>query len=90
MLKAASCLAVLAALSLGACATSPDQRTVNGALIGGTTGAVIGGVTTHTPGGAIVGGVIGATTGAVIADATRPHYDCHWSERLGRRVCHRA
>lgn len=89
MMKAASCTMLLAGLLLSGCATSPDNRVLNGAVIGGATGAVIGGVATNTPGGAVVGGVVGATTGAVIADATRPHYSCHWSDRLGRRVCHR-
>ena len=79
------------ALALGACANPRDTRITEGAVIGGTTGAIIGGVATNSPGGVVVGSVIGATTGAIIADNTRPRHSdrvCHYSETLGRRVCH--
>ncbi|MDR3494993.1 MAG: hypothetical protein P4L82_10350 [Ancalomicrobiaceae bacterium] len=79
------------ALALGACANARDTRMAEGAVIGGTTGAVIGGVATHTPGGAVIGGITGTAVGAVIADATRPRHaprTCHWDNALNRRVCH--
>lgn len=81
-------IAVLA-LTLGACSNPRDQRMLDGALIGGAGGAVIGGVASGTTGGAVVGGVAGAAAGAVIADATRPRHGryCYWSSRLDRRVC---
>ena len=78
------------ALALGACSNPRDQRMVDGALIGGAGGAVIGGVASGTAGGAVVGGVAGAAAGAVIADATRPHHarkSCFWSDTLQRTVC---
>ena len=78
------------ALTLGACANPRDQRMLDGALIGGTGGAIVGGVATGTAGGAVVGGVAGAAAGAVIADATRPHHrgkTCWWDSTLDRRVC---
>ncbi len=77
------------ALGLGACATSRENRDINGAAIGGLGGAVIGGVASGSVGGAVVGGVIGAAGGALIADATRPrhHRRCYFSERRGRTVC---
>lgn len=78
------------ALTLGACSNPRDQRMVDGALIGGTGGAIIGGVTSGTAGGAVVGGVAGAAAGAVIADATRPRNagrTCWWDDGLQRRVC---
>ncbi len=77
------------ALSLGACA-GMDNRTSNGALLGGAGGAVIGGVASHSVGGAVVGGVVGAATGAIVADVTRPRYQyrhCYYSDREGRRIC---
>lgn len=78
------------ALTLGACSNPRDQRMVDGALIGGTGGAIIGGVTSGTASGAVVGGVAGAAAGAVIADATRPRRagrTCWWDGDLQRRVC---
>ena len=78
------------ALSLGACSNPRDQRMVDGALIGGTGGAIIGGVASGTAGGAVVGGVAGAAAGAVVADATRPRHssrNCWWDPALDRRVC---
>jgi len=78
------------ALTLGACANPRDQRMVDGALIGGTGGAIVGGVASGTAGGAVVGGVAGAAAGAVIADATRPRHHgktCWWDDARERRVC---
>lgn len=78
------------ALTLGACSNPRDQRMVDGALIGGTGGAIIGGVTSGTAGGAVVGGVAGAAAGAVVADATRPRHsgrNCRWDDDAQRRVC---
>lgn len=80
----------IVALTLGACANPRDSRMLDGALIGGTGGAIIGGVATGTGGGAVVGGVAGAAAGALVADATRPRhrgYSCHWSETMQRKVC---
>jgi hypothetical protein len=54
---------VMAIGSLTACTATKAQR---GALIGGTTGAVIGGVATRSAGGALVGGAVGATAGYII------------------------
>ncbi|MGO4868998.1 MAG: hypothetical protein ACLPGW_00040 [Roseiarcus sp.] len=70
------------ALSLCACASPRDTRMAGGAAIGGVGGAVVGGP---------VGLVVGAGAGALVADQTRPHHaaaHCHYSEALGRRVCH--
>lgn len=90
-MKTLSLLATAAVtLTLAACANPRDQRMVDGALIGGTGGAIIGGVASGTTGGAVVGGVAGAAAGAVIADATRPRHrgtSCHWNAQLQRKVC---
>lgn len=83
-------LAILAlALALSACTTARDTRMAQGAIIGGTGGAIIGGVASSSPAGAIIGGVAGAAAGAVIADSTRPAdgRSCYWDARLGREVC---
>ena len=42
----------------------PNQA--GGTVAGGATGAIIGGVATHSAGGAIVGGAIGALAGALV------------------------
>ena len=83
-------LAILAlAFALSACTTARDTRMAQGAIIGGTGGAIVGGVASNSPGGAIIGGVAGAAAGAVIADSTRPRGDrvCFYDARIGRDVC---
>jgi len=77
-------------LYLGACATARDERMAQGAMIGGTGGAIIGGVTTGSAEGAVVGGVAGAAIGAVGADLTRPRHSkkhCYYSNAQQREVC---
>jgi outer membrane lipoprotein SlyB len=79
----------LAAVLLGACSNARDSRMAEGALIGGTGGALIGGIASGSAGGAVVGGVAGAAAGAIVADATRPQgrpYSCY-TARSGREVC---
>ena len=73
MLAAAAGLSML----LAGCNTSED-RAVNGALLGGTAGALIGGLGSNSIEGALVGGAIGAVGGAVIGQATTPspRYRC--------------
>jgi hypothetical protein len=57
---------VVAGMSLSGCWNFPTQNpVVNGAIIGGATGAVIGGVASGGS-GALIGGGIGAATGALI------------------------
>lgn len=70
---------IAVALALGGCAGSSrvDDRVAGGALIGGGTGALIGGLAGQTAGAALAGGVIGAAAGAIIADATRPGW-CYY------------
>lgn len=53
------------------CANGRQDRVLGGALIGGGTGALIGGLAGQTAGAAVAGGLIGAAAGAIIADATR-------------------
>lgn len=72
------------ALTLAGCETARQDRQFGGALIGGGTGAVIGGVATRSAGGAVAGGIIGAAAGAIIADSTRPGR-CYYRTESGRR-----
>jgi hypothetical protein len=70
-------------LALAGCQTARQDRQASGALVGGGTGALIGGLASHSVGGALVGGAIGALAGVVIADATRPQ-SCAYRTRSGR------
>ena len=75
-------MALAMALSLGACGTERGDRTLTGAVVGGTAGAIVGGVATGRAGGAVAGGLIGAAGGAIIGSATTP-------DRGYRRRCYR-
>ena len=60
-------------------ATARQNRVRGGALIGGGTGTLVGGLPAGT---AVTGGVIGAAAGAVIADAMRPGR-CYYRTQSG-------
>ncbi|HZP68685.1 MAG TPA: hypothetical protein VFB29_01965 [Pseudolabrys sp.] len=79
-------LFVLAAmvLMLAGCQTAREDRILGGTLIGGGTGALIGGIAGRSAGAAVAGGLIGAAAGAIIADATRPGR-CYYYTRRGHR-----
>jgi hypothetical protein len=72
------------ALTLAGCQTAREDRVLGGALIGGGTGALIGGIAGRTAGAAVAGGLIGAAAGAIIADATRPGR-CYYYTKKGYR-----
>ena len=74
----------VAALSLAGCQTVAEQRAGQGALIGGATGAVIGGVAGRSAGAALAGGAIGAVAGGMIGHATAPSEPCYVRTRSGR------
>lgn len=71
-------------LALAGCQTDREDRAFGGALLGGGTGALIGGLAGRSAGAAVAGGLIGAAAGALIADATRPGY-CYYRTRHGHR-----
>lgn len=73
-----------AALALAGCQTDRQDRMFSGAVIGGGTGALIGGLAGRSAGAAVAGGLVGAAAGALIADATRPGY-CYYRTRHGHR-----
>ena len=66
-------LATAGALALSATAcTTPEDRAVGGAVIGGLAGAAIGGAATGRAGGALAGAAVGAAGGAIVGAATAP------------------
>ena len=71
-------LAGLLAFSVAGCTT----RETNATLIGGGTGAVIGGLAAKSVGGAVVGGAVGAGTGYLLAKNT---YRCRKTNIFGNR-----
>ncbi|WP_029030118.1 YMGG-like glycine zipper-containing protein [Salinarimonas rosea] len=58
------------AFSVAAC-TTPGERAVGGALIGGASGAAIGAAVDGGE-GALIGGALGAGAGAIIGAGTAP------------------
>jgi hypothetical protein len=72
------------ALALAGCSEySRSDRAVGGGLLGAGTGALVGGLATHSAGGAVVGGVLGGAAGAIIGAETTPHA-CRARGRDGR------
>jgi len=71
------------ALALAGCASARQDRVLGGALIGGGTGALIGGLAGRSAGAALAGGVVGAAAGAIIADVTRPGW-CYYRRHYRR------
>ncbi len=63
--------AALALLLAGCAGTAREPPPVNGMLLGGATGAAIGGLATRSAGGAIAGGLVGAAVGGA-AEASAP------------------
>jgi hypothetical protein len=70
---------LLAVSSLAGCTTTRAER---GALIGGATGAAVGGLATKSAGGALVGGAVGATAGYIIG---KNSYRCWRTNIFGQR-----
>ena len=70
---------MLAVSSLAGCTSTRAGR---GALIGGATGAAVGGLATKSAGGAVVGGAVGATAGYLIG---KNSYRCWRTNIFGKR-----
>jgi len=62
-------------LSAAAC-TTPGERAVGGAAIGGLAGAAVGGAATGRTSGALAGAAVGAAGGAIVGAATAPRTQC--------------
>jgi len=65
-------IALATSLGLAGCGYTPEQRAVNGAVVGGATGAVVGGLASGRAGGALAGGILGAAAGGIIGANTAP------------------
>jgi len=76
--------ALIAALVLGGCGTSPGDRAVSGGLLGAGAGAAIGSVTGSAGAGAIIGGVTGAAIGAATDPCDLDLGKPFWREHGGR------
>ena len=68
--------AVSSALFLSGCGETRQERTLSGAVVGGTAGALIGGAATGRAGGAVAGGLIGAAAGGIIGANSGPRNRC--------------
>jgi hypothetical protein len=79
----------LGSSALAGCSPFNQDRITGGALVGGASGAAIGGAVAGTLGAGLVGGAVGAIAGAAIADTTSPK-PCAYRNRLGEiwyRAC---
>ncbi len=65
-------LLVILSAGLAGCGSTPEQRGVSGAALGGATGAAIGAATGGGVGAALAGGALGAATGAIVGANTAP------------------
>ena len=75
--------ALLAAVALSACGTTPGDRAVSGGLIGAGAGAAIGSLSGNAGTGALIGGAAGAVTGAVTDPCTLNLGDPWWRDHGG-------
>jgi hypothetical protein len=81
MISRNAAAAILAALVLAGCGTTPSDRMLSGGLLGAGAGAAIGSVT----GGVGTGAVIGAVSGAALGGLTHPR-----DIDLGEPIWHRS
>jgi len=94
----AASAALVSAMAVSACGTTPGDRAVSGGLLGAGTGAAIGSLSGSAGAGALIGGVGGAAIGALTSpDALNlgpppwrqasVHRRCvRWSASTGRCV----
>ena len=84
-------VALVAALGLAACGTTPGDRAVSGGLLGAGAGAAVGSLTGSAGTGAIIGGLGGAAVGAVTDPCALNLGDPWWRDHGGeaeyRRRC---
>jgi hypothetical protein len=87
--KFAASAAVLAALSLAACGTTPGDRAASGGLLGAGAGAAVGSLSGNAGAGAIIGGLGGAAVGALTDPCTLNLGDPFWRDHGGEAEYHR-
>jgi hypothetical protein len=76
--------ALVAALALSACGTTPGDRAVSGGLLGAGAGAAIGSLSGNAGAGAVIGGLGGAAVGAATDPCTLNLGDPFWRDNGGR------
>jgi len=84
MISKTAAAAILAALMLAGCGTTPSDRMLSGGLLGAGAGAAIGGIAGGGRGaatGALIGGAVGAVGGA--ATTPRPPPPAYYSPPPG-------
>jgi len=85
----AASAALMAALALAACGTTPGDRAVSGGLLGAGAGAAIGSLSGNAGAGAVIGGVGGAAVGALTDPCTLDLGDPWWRDHGGSAEYHR-
>jgi osmotically inducible lipoprotein OsmB len=78
----AAAAALVTAVALSACGTTPGDRAVSGGLLGAGAGAAIGSLSGNAGTGALIGGAAGAVTGAV-TDPCRLNLGDPWWRQNG-------
>jgi len=83
MKSMAAAAALMTAVALSACGTTPGDRAVSGGLLGAGAGAAIGSLSGNAGAGALIGGAAGAVTGAVTDPCTLNLGDPWWRDHGG-------
>ncbi len=81
--------ALIAALALSGCGTSPGDRAVSGGLLGAGAGAIIGGAVGNPGAGAAIGAVSGAAIGAATDPCDLNLGNPFWKKNGGRAAYER-
>ena len=79
----AAAAALVTAVALSACGTTPGDRAVSGGLLGAGAGAAVGSLSGNAGTGALIGGAAGAVTGAVTDPCRLNVGDPWWRDRGG-------
>lgn len=83
MKSMAAAAALVTAVALSACGTTPGDRAVSGGLLGAGAGAAVGSLSGNAGAGALIGGAAGAVTGAVTDPCTLNLGDPWWRDHGG-------
>jgi hypothetical protein len=85
----AASAALIGALALSACGTTPGDRAVSGGLLGAGAGAAVGSLAGNAGAGAVIGGLGGAAVGAATDPCTLNLGDPFWRDNGGEREYNR-
>jgi osmotically inducible lipoprotein OsmB len=89
MKRFAASAAVMAALALVGCGTTPGDRAVSGGLLGAGAGAAVGSLAGSAGTGALIGGLGGAALGAASDPCSLNLGDPFWRDNGGDAEYHR-